>query len=110
MSAVTNVGRKIRDGSVTQCADLRRVKMRGRVGLGRTWAMRTSWLRTQHRKLRSSLSTRAKSWLDTQVVTTDTSKKDACMLCGKLLRRHHNLTGQGRICSPVCAELWAESL
>lgn len=71
--------------------------------------MRTSWFRLQNRKLRSRLSTRARSWLDTRLAKPDLNRTDACILCGKRLWRHHHLNG-GRVCSPVCAELWAESL
>jgi hypothetical protein len=72
--------------------------------------MHTSWLRTQHRNLRRTLSSRARSWMISRIPKVRPTRTDVCMLCEKRLRRHRNLAGAGRICSPACAELWAESL
>ncbi|WP_367131932.1 hypothetical protein [Saccharothrix sp. HUAS TT1] len=36
--------------------------------------------------------------------------KDECMVCGKQVRRHRTVSGEGRVCSLTCAQYWAENM
>ncbi|GLZ30774.1 hypothetical protein Lesp02_29630 [Lentzea sp. NBRC 105346] len=36
---------------------------------------------------------------------------DECMVCGKTIKKHRTVHGQGRICSSMlCARYWAENM
>ncbi|GAA4875422.1 MULTISPECIES: hypothetical protein [Saccharopolyspora] len=72
--------------------------------------MHRSWLRTKLSASRTKVSTkvtaRAKSLVPAQLDV----ETDACMVCGRSMRRHGVVRGDGRVCSPGCARRWAEGL
>ncbi|GAA3888931.1 hypothetical protein GCM10022243_62280 [Saccharothrix violaceirubra] len=58
-------------------------------------------------------------WMDSKVVKSaralagripEQGAKDECMVCGKPIRRHRTVTGEGRVCSLTCAQYWAENM
>jgi hypothetical protein len=61
-------------------------------------------------------------WLDHKKVAAHTrawmtggipeqAGKDECMVCGKQIRKHRTVNGEGRICSSMlCAQYWAENM
>jgi hypothetical protein len=49
---------------------------------------------TEHKAVRG-----ARSW-----VTGGQPGRDECQACGKKLRRHRSMMGDGRVCSPACAK------
>jgi hypothetical protein len=36
--------------------------------------------------------------------------KDECVVCGKQIRKHRKVTGEGRVCSVACAHFWVENM
>ncbi len=36
--------------------------------------------------------------------------KDECVVCGKQIRKHRKMTGEGRVCSVACAHFWVENM
>jgi hypothetical protein len=38
------------------------------------------------------------------------SNKDECVVCGKRIRKHRKVTGEGRVCSVACAHFWVENM
>ncbi|EWM13803.1 hypothetical protein KUTG_04107 [Kutzneria sp. 744] len=36
--------------------------------------------------------------------------KDECVVCGKHIRKHRKVTGEGRVCSVACAHFWVENM
>ncbi|QUH00352.1 hypothetical protein HUO13_05540 [Saccharopolyspora erythraea] len=71
--------------------------------------MHRSWLRTKlaetGTKVTGKVTERAKA-----VVPFQLASEDSCMVCGRTVRRHHTVRGDGRVCSPACARTWAEGL
>ncbi|GAA2811146.1 hypothetical protein [Saccharopolyspora taberi] len=72
--------------------------------------MHRSWLRTKlvetGAKMTDKVTERAKALVPVQLETGT----DSCMVCGRSMRRHHLVRGEGRVCSPACARKWAEGL
>ena len=36
--------------------------------------------------------------------------KDECVVCGKQIRKHRKVAGEGRVCSMLCAQYWIENM
>ena len=72
--------------------------------------MHRSWLRTKlaetGTKMTDKVTERAKAFVPVQ----RDGEVDSCMVCGRSMRRHHLVRGEGRVCSPSCARRWAEGL
>jgi hypothetical protein len=64
--------------------------------------MAIKWL--EHKVVRG-----AKAWASGTIPSQ--AGKDECMVCGKPIRRHRTVNGEGRICSSMtCAQFWAENM
>lgn len=72
--------------------------------------MHRSWLRTKLAqsagKATSKVSASARSLIPVQ----HDRVTDSCMMCGRTMRPHRLVRGDGRACSPICAKAWAEEL
>ncbi|MEU7482034.1 hypothetical protein AB0A63_39100 [Lentzea sp. NPDC042327] len=68
-----------------------------------TMGMKMKWL--DHKKV--AMHTRA--WVTGGI--PEQAGKDECMVCGKQIRKHRTVSGEGRICSSMlCAQYWAENM
>ncbi len=56
-------------------------------------------------KVTNRVSERAKSLIPVEV----DAGTDKCMMCKRKMRAHRRGAGDGRICSPACAQAWAAS-
>jgi hypothetical protein len=65
-----------------------------------------SWLRWKLSRGGARIRERAK----TLVPADEQLPDDSCMVCGRTMRPHRRVRGEGRVCSPTCARSWAEGL
>ncbi|GGM41973.1 hypothetical protein GCM10012275_11160 [Longimycelium tulufanense] len=62
-----------------------------------------------HDKLQNKWVVRTRAWV-AGMPEDDLRTVDKCMVCEKPLKRHRNVAGDGRVCSPECALVWTEKL
>ncbi|SHG37823.1 hypothetical protein [Streptoalloteichus hindustanus] len=76
--------------------------------------MQVRWLQDKvqsklHDRMQKKWVARTRAWVS-GAPQGDVGAADRCMVCGKQLRRHRTVAGEGRVCSPECALAWAETL
>ena len=72
--------------------------------------MHRSWLRRKIAQGAGRATDRVSQRARTLIPIEREQPVDSCMVCGRRMRPHRLVRGEGRVCSPACARSWAEGL
>ncbi len=69
-----------------------------------------SWLRTKLSEKSSQVADKVTERARSVIPLSRDTASDKCMVCGRVMRKHHLGVGNSRVCSTACARRWAKDL